>query len=63
MPEEKYIVSITTRWGVAQGGINSFNTDFCKALGKLVRKPYKVVCAVEDFDTANMLRIKITGST
>ena len=44
---KKNIVFITTGWGSAHGGINSFNTDFCKALAGVVSEDYQVVCAVE----------------
>ncbi len=43
----KNIIFITNKWGPAHGGINSFNTDFCKALADVVSDGYQVVCAVE----------------
>jgi len=34
----KYIIIFSTHWGYQEGGINSFNYDFCIHLGKLVPK-------------------------
>ncbi len=40
------IVFFATAWGTRYGGINSFNFDMCRALAKLVRDKYEVICIV-----------------
>lgn len=59
--KNKYIVVVTTKWGAAHGGINAFNTDFCKILGGMVAEPYKVVCALEDFSEEEEKEANETG--
>ena len=40
------IVFFATAWGTRCGGVNSFNFDISRALGKLVRDRYEVICIV-----------------
>lgn len=40
------IVFFATAWGTRYGGINSFNYDICRALAKLVKDKYEVICVV-----------------
>lgn len=42
------IVLITNAWGPKHGGINSFNTDFAKALSSVLAPPTRVTCVVLD---------------
>lgn len=41
----KYIIIFSTHWGYQEGGINSFNYDFCIALGNQCKDlPIKIIC-------------------
>lgn len=40
------IVFFATAWGTRYGGINSFNFDICRALAKLARDKYEIICIV-----------------
>jgi glycosyltransferase involved in cell wall biosynthesis/serine/threonine protein kinase len=42
------IVLITTEWGPSQGGINSFNSDFARALSQVLAPRVRVTCVVMD---------------
>lgn len=42
------IVLITNAWGPKHGGINSFNTDFAKALSPVLAPETRVTCVVMD---------------
>ncbi len=44
--DRQKIVFFATAWGTRYGGINSFNFDICRALAKLVKGKYEVVCVV-----------------
>ena len=65
--QKKNIIFITDKWGPAHGGINSFNTDFCKALAEVVDGNCQIVCAVEnatdnDIEDAGDVRLLPLGS-
>ena len=46
------LVLLTNAWGPKYGGINSFNMDFAKALGLLLRETHRVICVVLDAEDA-----------
>src|SRR5687768_9159670 len=58
------IVLITNAWGPKHGGINSFNTDFAKALSALLAPHTRVTCVVmsattEEIEEAAKAGIKL----
>ncbi|MGB1026112.1 MAG: glycosyltransferase family 4 protein, partial [Rhodospirillaceae bacterium] len=55
------IISLTDAWGVAHGGINSFNTDFCKALGRGHPSDYRLTCVVRSASQEDITDAKIHG--
>lgn len=49
------IAIIATAWGTKKGGVNSFNYDYCRALGKTSSSIFNIVCIVP---TANEEQIE-----
>lgn len=61
---KEQIVFFATGWGSQYGGINSFNTDICSALAKVLNESYQVVCVVpkdatSEIEAANNAGIKL----
>ncbi len=56
MTEDKVkgIVVVTDGWGPKYGGINAFNTGFCKGLSSVITTGYSVVCAVPSADEKDL---------
>lgn len=54
------LIAVATRWGSFFGGINSFNTDFLKALATSYSEKVDVICLV---DEANPGEIQEAGSS
>ncbi len=46
MESQKGIVFVTDAWGAKYGGINTFNTDLCVAMGYVLTNNIKVICLI-----------------
>ncbi|MGC4031643.1 MAG: hypothetical protein QM754_07910 [Tepidisphaeraceae bacterium] len=44
LPRRRVVVILATGWGPMFGGINSFNQDFCLAIGELIGRVDRVIC-------------------
>lgn len=55
------IAFLSTRWGAQKGGINSFNSAFCRALNNPLQKP--VLCIVESASAADRKDASTGGVT
>jgi len=62
--QKKIILVAATAWGKVGGGINSFNTEFCKSLGSIVPSSFELVCivynaSVHEIDEASLKKVRL----